>query len=78
MPAVFKAATRHITLVTGLNPHISTEPLSSLAASTVVLFSVLKPVQLNYKSKKSNLRVCNYGYKNYDKQLYEDQQHCEL
>jgi len=52
MPAVFKAATRHVTLVTGLNPQISTKPLSSAAASIVVLFSVLKPVQLNYKSKK--------------------------
>jgi len=53
MPAVFKAATEHVTLVTGLKPHISTEPLSSSAASTVVLFSVLKLVQLNYKSKKN-------------------------
>jgi len=47
MPAVFRAATEHVTFITGLNPHISTEPLSSAAASTVVLFSVLKLVQLN-------------------------------
>ncbi|KAF6024503.1 hypothetical protein EB796_017190 [Bugula neritina] len=58
MPALFRAATEHVTLVTGLNPHISTEPLSSAAASAVVLFSVLKLVQLNCKNrKKNNLRA---------------------
>jgi len=47
VPALFRAATEHVTFITGLNPHISTEPLSSAAASTVVLFSVLELVQLN-------------------------------
>jgi len=34
LPALLKAATEQVTLVPGLNPHISTEPLSSAAART--------------------------------------------
>ncbi|KAF6037519.1 hypothetical protein EB796_004173 [Bugula neritina] len=42
---LFKATTEHVTLFTELNPQISTEPLSSAAASTVILFVSLKLVQ---------------------------------